>query len=266
MAEKRTHRLISAQGRAVDVHKAPLELAVHLLEFIDPPGQLRLAGAGRPGQQDRLGRTDRHTLDGFDQAVEPGIPRGDAGFQEIQIIVPFDGKALRQQVIAGEVEIDDRERAARAVPPGRLRLNELSRQMMRLIQQEQADLRHMRAGGDVDIIIVLLGGKVFLPAEVVKLRVNLTEIPRVAERNRFRNDLRIRGASPDIFLNPPAQCPEVRLIQQIIAVEMQFLLHGERDRGAPDAPASFAAPVIVQRTAEKRDQNIHFLSYFIVII
>ena len=57
---------------------SPCDLVARLLELEDAAGQLRFAGAGRPHQQERRARGDRHLLDALDQPVERGVARVDA--------------------------------------------------------------------------------------------------------------------------------------------------------------------------------------------
>ena len=70
VAEQRRHRGVAAQCGAVDLDEASFDLAARLLELVDSLGELRLAGTGRTGQQDRRLRAESDLLDPFDQAVE----------------------------------------------------------------------------------------------------------------------------------------------------------------------------------------------------
>ena len=80
---------------------------------------MRLAGAGRPGQQDRCLRAHRHLLDFRDQPVEAGIAGGDAVLQVDLCLLAGVIEALRQLVIARQVQIDQRVMADAARPVAR---------------------------------------------------------------------------------------------------------------------------------------------------
>ena len=62
--------------------KFPDDLPPMFLQFVNSPGQLRFAGAGRPHQQDRRLGSDRHLFDLLDQPVEPVVPRLDSPFEQ----------------------------------------------------------------------------------------------------------------------------------------------------------------------------------------
>ena len=131
-------------------------------------------------------------------------------------------------------------------------LNQRPRQMMGFIEQEEADLRNVRPGRDVnEVAIILIFGELPGTAEVVETRVHLLEIPRVGEMNRLSDHLGIRRADEDVLPDPSVKALKLRLVKQIIAVEMKLFLHRQRHGGAPHVPAPLPAAVIVQRTAEQ---------------
>ena len=55
VAEQGGQGKVPAQGGAVHLHQLALHLAACPLELVHPPGQLGLARAGGPGEQDRIG-------------------------------------------------------------------------------------------------------------------------------------------------------------------------------------------------------------------
>ncbi len=59
VAEQGRHGLIAAERGAVDLDERAGDLLPLPLQFVDPPGELRLAGAGRAGQQQRRAAGDR---------------------------------------------------------------------------------------------------------------------------------------------------------------------------------------------------------------
>ena len=130
MAEQCRHRLVAAQRGAVDFDETAADLPVHLLQLVNAFGQPGFAGAGGTAQQQWFPGADGDPFDGFDQRIEAPVAGGDAGFEKIEVIFPLDGKTFGQQVVTRQIEVDDRISAARAVAPGRLRLDEPARQVM----------------------------------------------------------------------------------------------------------------------------------------
>ena len=133
---------------------------------------------------------------------------------------------------------------------------------MRLVQQKKTDLRNVGSGGDMDIEVMLIAGEIFSPAEIVESGVNFLEIPGVGERNFLPDHLGVGGTDLNVLRDCLEKFSELRLIQKIISVEVQILLHGESDRWTPDSPAAVPASVIVQRASEKGNQNIHGILFF----
>ena len=64
--------------------KFPAQPAALFAQLEDPPRELGFPRAGRPGQQHRCLRAQRHLLDAVDQPVEARIARGDAALQKIR--------------------------------------------------------------------------------------------------------------------------------------------------------------------------------------
>ena len=116
-------------------------------------------------------------FDGVDQRIEARIAGVNAGFQEVEIVPAFHGKAFCQQIVFRQIQVDESKGASCAISFYRLRLNQLSRQMVRFVQKKKADLRDMGSGCDMDLIIIFFGGEVVSAAEVVKLGVDLFKIP-----------------------------------------------------------------------------------------
>ncbi len=112
MAEQGGHGLVAAQSRAVDLDERTTDLALALLQLVDPAGELRLAlSTGWPGQENRRGRADHHPLDLVDHSVEGGAAGRNPGFKERGGVFALGGEALGDLVIAGKVEVDNPMRA-----------------------------------------------------------------------------------------------------------------------------------------------------------
>ena len=108
MAEQRGRRAVAVQRGAVHLHKFALHLVAGLLQLIHAPRQMRLARTRGPREQDRRARAHRHPLHLVDQGVKAHIARGNAAFQELHRILLLGAKALRDHVVAREVQVDQR--------------------------------------------------------------------------------------------------------------------------------------------------------------
>ena len=253
MAEERARRLVAAQRGAVHVDERALELALGLLEIVDAPRELRLARAGRPGEQDRVARAHGDALHRLDERVERRIARLDAALERRDVVPPLRREPPRERVVARKLQVDHAVGPARAaaalrlLPAGR-GLHELPRQVVRLVEEEEADLRDVRSGGDVDVPVALLAVEPPRERVVVELAVDLAEVPRIVELHDLGDDHRVRRGRPDVANHAVRQTLELRLVEQVELVEVQVLLHRERHVRPPGVPAVLAPrPVRVQR-------------------
>ena len=67
VAEQGRGGAVAAQRGAIDLDELALDLMAGFLQFVHAPSQMRLARAGRAGQQDGRLRAHRHSFDLFDQ-------------------------------------------------------------------------------------------------------------------------------------------------------------------------------------------------------
>ena len=108
VTKQRGHRLIAAQSGAVHLD----ELASHeppaLLDLENAARELRLAHAGRPGQEYRGVGVKRDAFDAFDQRVEPGVAGLNPALEEGHVALGLLCEAPRDGVVAAQFEIDDR--------------------------------------------------------------------------------------------------------------------------------------------------------------
>ena len=261
MAEERARRLVAAQRGAVHVDERALELSLGPLEVVDAPRELRLARASGPGEEDRVARAHGDALHRLDERVERRVARLDAALERRDVVAPLRREAPRQRVVARELQIDHAVGAARAAvalrtTPRRRGLHELAGQVVRLVEEEEADLRDMRARRDVDVPVALLAVEAPRQRVVVELAVHLLEIPRVVELHDLRNHLRVRRRRLDVADHAVGQPLELRLVEEVELVEVQVVLHRERHVGAPGVPAVLATrPVRVEDRAEKGDDR-----------
>ena len=113
----------------------------------------------------------------------------------------------------------------------------------RLGQQEQADLRDVRAGRDVDEVVLVVGVERIGAREVVQAAVDLLEVPRiVAGSDRRRGAPSVSGETRRMSSRTvSASAVNSRRVQQLEAIDEQVLVLAERDRRAPVLPALAAA-------------------------
>jgi hypothetical protein len=135
---------------------------------------------------------------------------------------------------SGKIKVDDVIGAFRA--HAGVGLDEFPRQVVGFVEQKQTDLRHMGAGGDVDITVVIFTGKIMVPAVFIKFAVNLFKVPWILHGESFGDDLGRWRTLFDIFDDPFFQAFEFGLIDQMIAVKVQIVLHGKRNGRTPDVP------------------------------
>ena len=261
MAEERARRLVAAQRGAVHVDERALELPLGPLEVVDAPRELRLARAGRPGEQDRVARAHGDALHGLDERVERGVARLDAALERRDVVALLRREPPRERVVARQLQVDHAVGSARAAAALRLLpagggLHEPSRQVVRFVEEEEADLRDVRARRDVDVPVALLTVETPRERVVVELAVDLLEVPRVIEVHRLHRDDRVRRRCLDVADHAFRQPPELCLIEQMELVEVQRVLHREGDVRTPGVPAVLAArPVRIERRAEKGDDR-----------
>ena len=99
MSKQRGHGVITAQRGAVYRHEFSRHPMARLTKLKNTFGEDGLPGARWAGQQDRIGRSDRHALNTIDKRVERRVPRLDACLQE------GDGLLLLALKAAGERRI-----------------------------------------------------------------------------------------------------------------------------------------------------------------
>ena len=127
------------------------------------------------------------------QAVEVGALSLNSGLEPCQVILSLAFEALRQRVVLRKVQVDDAKLAHRIglASAGR-GLHQSGRESASFRQQEQADLCHVCAGGDVDVIVLALGIECVFRRQIVKRCEDLLEVPRIALRTPCESHLRGR--------------------------------------------------------------------------
>ena len=95
-----------------------------------------------------------------------------------------------ERVVAGKIKVDHIELCRTIVfAAWRAGLDQPRRNVAAFGQQEPANLRHMRAGGQVDVVGFTLFVEAVAGGEVVELAVDLLEIPRVLEVHPHQSHL-----------------------------------------------------------------------------
>ena len=263
VAEQGAHRAVAAQGRAVHFDEAPGQLMLLLFQFEYAPRQLALAGAGRAHQQDRRLRARGHGLDLLDHAVEGRIARGDAALEQVAVVQALVGEALGDAVVARQVQVDHRVRAGRlAVLLARRRgLQQPAREQPAFGQQEPADLADVGAGGDVDVVVLVLGRERIGVDEIMQHAVNAFEVPGIGQVAVVAADPGLRRDLGEVFADGPGQRAEAALVdQQLQAIEQEVLVHAQRDRRPPFFPAAGAGGG-VELGAEHADHDLALHGY-----
>jgi hypothetical protein len=260
VAEQRRVRAVAADRRAVDLDERPAELALLLLELVDAPRELRLARPRRPHEQHRRGRQRGDAFDLRDELVERGVLRRDAGLEQRLGRLVLLREALRQLVEARQVEVDDLVAAGLVAehafaPARRPRLQQPRGEVPRLGQQEQADLRDVRAGRHVHEHVVFFGVEREFVGDRPQQLEDLLEVPRVAQPDHPLHDLGLRRHRSDVALHDLEQLLEALLGQQHEPPHQQVLVLAHRDVRPPVLPA-VAAHAPVELGAEEADDGV----------
>src|SRR5262245_57828259 len=209
------------------------------LQFIDSLRQTRLPRPGRPRQQQRVTRTDGHLFYPVDQLVESLTARGDARFQKRNALLPLLLKARRDAVVFRQVEINN------SIPAGGLssfaprrhrRLNQLARKVSGLGQQEQANLLHVRPGGDVNQVFLSRGVEFLTAGEIVQRAVDFFQVPRVVELQPRRAHRRLRRDRADVIDDRSRQSFIALLVKHLEPLDDQIFLLAHGYRGPPAFP------------------------------
>jgi len=145
----------------------------------------------------------------------------------------------------------------------RLRLEQATRKVTRLCQQEQADLRHVRAGGDMNEIVLRLRIERRRTNEIEELAVNLLKVPGIREVDQIGLNPCFGRHGPDVLRDELRQAAVRRTMQEHEAIDPQVLVHHEAHGRAPLVPAGRIQLAAVQRRPKKSDYDQRFHDYLI---
>lgn len=248
-------RAIATQRGAVHFHELALHLVAGFLEFEHAPGQVRFAGARGAREQDGRLRSHGHAFDFVDEGVEARIARGDTALEEFPCIRLGLAEALGQRVVAGEIQVDQRIAAgvAALLLAGRGGLQQYAGNEARLHHQEHADLRYVRAGGDVRPVLLPCGVEAIAAHPVVEGGVHLAEVPRVRHVHGHEVHGGLRRDAGDVAHHGLRQRLVLGGVKQLHAVHQHVLVLHERYRGPPLGPAPRSLARIELRADETDD-------------
>ena len=109
--------------------------------------------------------------------------------------------------------------------------------MPRLGQQEETNLGDVRAGRDVDQIVLALGVERIRAREVVECPENLVEVPGVANFDLMRPHFGFRRDASNILASALNNFGVPALMEQLEAIDQELLVLTEGDRGTPSIPS-----------------------------
>lgn len=254
MAEEGGHGGVSADGGAVDFDEIGRvlgvfggdggELAAGFFEFEEFAGELGFAGAGGAHEEEWGFGGDGDFFDLFDEGVEFGVARFDAGFEEGEGFGLFLAEAGGDFVVLRKVEVDDGEGAA---PPifsfgggasvGGCGLDELGGEVVGFGEEEEADLGDVGAGGDVDEVVFGIGVEGVGAGEVEEGGVDFLEVPGVGEFDAVGADVGGGGDLADVGGDGLDERGVFLLVEEFEAVDGEVGVLAEGDGGSPALPA-----------------------------
>src|SRR5262249_29212139 len=152
-------------------------------------------------------------------------------FQKRDALLALLLEARRDSIIFRKVEVDNSipagDLSAFAPRPNR-RLNQLAGKVSGLGQQEHANLLHMRAGGDVDQILLARSVEFLIAAETVQPAVTLSQVPRVVDLQPSRAPHRLWRDRADVIDDRSRQPFITLLVKHLEPLDDQIFLlaHG----------------------------------------
>lgn len=143
------------------------------------------------------------------------------------------------------------------MPPCRGRgLEQLARQVARFRQQEQANLRDVRSGGDVNEIVFRLRVERISPGEVVQCSIDLLEVPRVFHRDEVGANLGLGRNRGDVGGNQAGQLLLLRPMEQLKPANEKVLVLADRDARPPRSPAIRPHAGVQSRAEQPEDDSL----------
>ena len=123
--------------------------------------------------------------------------------------------------------------------------------MARLGQQEQADLRDVRPGGDVHQVILGFRIERIRSREVVQVCIHRLEIPWVGRGVDMQAHLRLRRHVPDVVAHGGGEARMRLGEQELEARHDEVLVLAQRHARAPLLPSPGTSGAAIQHAAEE---------------
>ncbi len=144
-------------------------------------------------------------LDAINQRIECAIPGIDASLEIGCALTLFLPESRCNPIIFGQIKIDDLDGSRRATVALRRALHQPARHVSGFGQEEQADLRNVCSGRNVDEIVLRLYVERVHASKLEERFVHVLEIPGIAEFNFMEANLCLRGHSPDVIADDLCQ-------------------------------------------------------------
>ena len=209
-------------------------------------------GSRFPHQEDRRIGAARNQVKPFDQRLQLFRPGFDAAQQQGRMVAPGGLEPALEGVVAREVKVDDVQRALQVTAfARRTGLDKTRGHMAAFGQQEPADLRHMGAGGQVDVIALAILVEAVAGGKVVELAVDLLEVPGVLHVDVDETHLGFGRNATDGGGDDAGQVIVPPVVDQLQPVDGKAGVLAKLHRGAPFAPLAH-----VKLGAEEADDDV----------
>ncbi len=122
-------------------------------------------------------------------------------------------------------------------------------------EEKQGDLLDVGAGGDVDVVVFQVRHEAILLREIMEMTVNFFEIPRVFDGQFTQIDPRAFGDAADVGGDASGDVFVFRRVDEFNPGELQVLLVGEGNGGAPFVP-TLLMKAGIQVAADDADEDV----------
>ena len=126
--------------------------------------------------------------------------------------------------------------------------------MPRFGEEKQADLLDVRAGGDVDEVVLVIGPKLERSGEAMERRKHLLEVPGIGDADFMACDDRLRGNRADVPGHDGGEVALRRQVDEFEPIDDEVLVLAQADRRPPPRPTLLRLPG-VEPEAEDSDDD-----------
>ena len=142
--------------------------------------------------------------------------------------------------------------------PGRRGLDEPTRKKPGLVEQKKRDLRDVRAGSDVNQIILIPPVKRIGARPVMQGTVNVRQIPSVPPKmDLVPPHLSLRRYLADVRRHAFRQILKCSLMQQFQPVDQKILMLEKRNRRPPFLPALWGNTAVQRGSKDTDHYSLH---------